>query len=176
MNALIGVTGRFQPFHFDHLDLVRYALARADRVLIGITNPDATARVAHAASAHRHLPESNPWTFAERATLVLEALRADGVAAERFCIVPFDLEDPAGWRSILPPGTPQLVRVFSEWEREKARRFADHGYPPLVLEGNPAVRISASDIRAAMRSGGDWAGLVPPGARDLLLQWAGAIA
>jgi len=167
----LGVTGRFQPFHVDHLELVRHALGLAAQVLIGITNPDPAARVAHAASAHRHLADANPFSYAQRARLVEAALRADGVAAGRFRIVPFPLEEPSHWPALLPPGSPQLVRVFSDWEREKARRFAAAGYPPLLLQGDPATRVSATDIRRRLATGEPWQQQVPTGARELLAGW-----
>ena len=166
----IVVTGRFQPIHFDHLALLRHAFALAEHVVVGITNPEPATRTAHPASAHRHLASANPWTCEERAAQIAAALQADGVAAGRYTILPFPLDEPERWPALVPPGTPQLVRVFSDWEREKVRRFAAHGYPPIVLEGDLATRLAASDIRAAMRSGAAWQAQVPPGARELLEQ------
>ena len=170
--ARMGVTGRFQPIHFDHLALLQHAFAQADHVIIGITNPEPAARAAHPASAHRHLAAANPWTYDERAALIDAALCSAGVDSARYTILPFPLDEPARWPALLPPGTPQLVRVFSDWEREKVRRFAAAGYPPQVLEGNPATRLSASDIRSAMQDAAPWQQWVPPGARELLLRWS----
>ncbi len=173
---LLAVTGRFQPFHADHLELVQWALARAARVCIGITNPDAAARAAHPASAHRHRPDANPWNDAQRAALVRAALNAAGVDPARYDIVPFPLDEPARWPALVPGGTPQLVRVFTDWEREKLRRFEAAGYPVVALQGDPARRISATDIRAALASGAPWEQWVPPGARELLASWTSAAA
>lgn len=164
-------TGRFQPLHCDHLDMALHGLALARRLIVGITNPDPARRVAHAASAHRHLAESNPLSFAQRSRLVEAALHAAGVAAGRFDIVAFPLDEPSAWARLLPAGTPQLVRVFSDWEREKARRFAAAGYPPIVLEGDPARRATATEIRRLIRCGEAWQDQVPAGARELLEEW-----
>jgi nicotinamide mononucleotide adenylyltransferase len=173
---LLAVTGRFQPFHVDHLELVQWALAHASRVCIGITNPGGEARQAHPASAHRHRADANPWSDAQRAALIRAALQAAGVAASRYDIVPFPLDDPSRWAAIVPAGTPQLVRVFTDWEREKLRRFEAAGYPVVALEGDPARRVSATDIRAALAGGAAWQHWVPPGARELLAGWTGAAA
>lgn len=173
---LLAVTGRFQPFHVDHLALVRHALDRAGQVVIGITNPDSAARVAHPASAHRHLASANPFDYAQRERLIAAALHADGIDAARYRIVAFPLDEPARWPALLPPGTPQLVRVFSDWEREKVRRFAAAGYPPLVLQGDPATRVSATGIRRCLASGEAWQHWVPPGARELLVDWVAQAA
>ncbi len=167
----IILTGRFQPFHNDHLELVQIALGLADRLLIGITNATAAERHQHPTNAHRHLASANPYSYEEREQLIQAALRSAGVSATRYRLVPFPLEDPHRWPLLVAPGTAQLVRVFSDWEREKARRFAAAGYPPHVLEGDPGQQITASAIRAAMLRGAPWEQWVPPGARELLRQW-----
>ncbi len=170
-HRLLAITGRFQPFHNDHLALVRYALERAERVAIGITNPDPATRQAHPASGHRHLAAANPFSYAQRRELIAAALLTDGCERSRFAIMPFPLDEPRHWPTILPLGTPQLVRVFSDWEREKVRRFSAAGFPVCVLAGDAARRISASDIRAAMTRREPWQHWVPPGARELLASW-----
>lgn len=167
----IAVTGRFQPLHVDHLDLLRRAFALGEQVIIGITNPDAAPRRAHAASAHRHLPEANPYSFAERRELIDCALAAEPGVAGRYRIVACDLDDPRGWSSLFPAGTTQLVRVFSDWEREKLRRFTAAGFPVIELAGDPQTRVSASDIRSAMRAGMPWQHWVPPAVAARLEQW-----
>lgn len=173
---VLAVTGRFQPFHVDHLELVQWALAHAEKVCIGVTNPCSELRQAHPASAHRHRADANPWNDAQRAALIRAALDAASVPVARYDIVPFPLDDPSRWPAILPAGTPQLVRVFSDWEREKLRRFEAAGYPVVALQGDPERRISATDIRSAMANGAPWQHWVPPGARELLLEWTSAAA
>ena len=168
---LVGYTGRFQPFHMDHLEMVHTALGLAQRVVIGVTNPDPTMLHRHAASAHRHLPDANPFTYEERSAMITAALATDSVSPERVRIVPFPLESAADWPSLLPPGTPQLVRVFSDWEREKVRRFDGAGYPAIVLEGNPLTRISGTEIRRRLACDEPWEQWVPPGARELVARF-----
>lgn len=165
------VTGRFQPFHVQHLELVRLALERTSCVIVGVTNPEPEDRRAHPASAHRHLASANPFTYAQREQAIDAALRADGVARDRYRIVPFPLDEPARWPAVAPPGTPQFVRVYSDWEREKARRFEAAGYPPVVLEGDLDTRVSGTEIRRRMASGESWEAWVPPGAREAVTRW-----
>lgn len=171
---LVAFTGRFQPFHRDHLAMVRHALALAESVLIGITNPDGAPRAAHPANDHRHLDEANPYSYAQRAELVQAALAADGIPADRYRIVPFPLDTPAEWPAILWPGTPQLVRVFTDWEQEKVRRFAAAGYPPIVVEGDLSTRLTATEVRRRLAAGEGPPDSVPPGARELLTAWTDA--
>lgn len=173
---LLAVTGRFQPFHVDHLELLQWALAHADQVCIGITNPGDEPRSAHPASAHRHRADANPWSDAQREALIRAALTAAEVDSQRYEIVRFPLDRPSRWGHLVPAGTPQLVRVFSDWEREKLRRFDHAGYPVVELPGDPARRVSATAIREALALGEPWQHWVPPGARELLENWTGTAA
>ncbi|MEO0998680.1 MAG: cytidyltransferase [Pseudomonadota bacterium] len=157
----MAVTGRFQPFHRDHLDLVRYALTRRQRVVIGITNPDRRSLKPESDSRHRHLPGANPFSYFQRMTMIVAALDESGIARDRFRIVPFPLDCAEVWAGYIPLDATQLVRVYSGWEREKARKLRDGGYSVEVLHGDPATRISASDIRRAMQTSGSWQPLVP---------------
>ncbi|MBK6598693.1 MAG: adenylyltransferase/cytidyltransferase family protein [Proteobacteria bacterium] len=168
---LLVITGRFQPFHNDHLQLVQFALGRAARVVIGITNADPAARQAHPTNAHRHLARANPFSYEERKQLIAAALAAAAIPASRYEIVAFPLDEPAAWPAIVPPGAAQIVRVFSDWEREKVRRFESAGYLTVVLEGDLARRISATDIRQALAQDKPWQHWVPPGTRELLANW-----
>lgn len=167
--ACIAVAGRFQPFHVDHLELVLHALALAEQVLICITNPDARSLQPAAQSAHRHLAAANPFTWFERLRIIEAALEHTGTARRRYVITPFPLDEPATWSSYVPRRTPHLVRIFSDWEREKSRRLRAGDYPVIELQGDSQRRVSASDIRAAMARGdGTWRELVPDGARLVL--------
>ena len=170
---LVVFTGRFQPFHLDHLEMVRHALGLAERVLIGVTNADEANLIPHAASAHRHLASANPFSYQQRVQLIDAALQAETIARERYDIVPFPLDTPERWPALVAPGTPQLVRVYSDWEREKVRRFAAAGYPPLVVEGDAAKRLTATEVRRALAAGEAVPGSVPVGARELLQSWLG---
>ena len=164
----IAVTGRFQPFHYDHLELVLHALTLGEHLLIGITNPDSRSLQEQAASTHRHLDASNPFTFFERAQMVGRALRDAGIRASRYDIVPFPLDAPAVWPAYIPLQATQVVRVFSAWERDKARQLEAGGYEVRLIDGDTQRRISATDIREAMRRDQDWYHLVPGGTRSVL--------
>ncbi len=165
----VAVTGRFQPFHTDHLALVLHALSLAGKVLIGITNPDSRSLQPAPESDHRHLPAANPFSWFERLQFIEAALEHHGVARARYTLAPFPLDAPSTWPAYVPAGTPQLVRIFSDWEREKSRRLTAGGYPVIELQGEPARRVSASDLRAAMARGdGTWRTHVPAGTLKML--------
>lgn len=167
MTTYACVTGRFQPVHDQHLELIGMALARAGRAVVGVTNPDTDARRAEATSRHRHTSKANPFNYFERLTLLRAALWAKGWE-ERVMIVPFDLTRPACWTEYVPLDALQVVRVFSEWEREKARQLREAGYRVWEVAGDPASKVHATDIRDAMARGGDWTMLVPAATIPLL--------
>ena len=68
------IHGRFQPFHLGHLEYLKGAAAHSDEVWVGITNPDPTRVKPEPADPLRHLPESNPYTYADRLLMVKAAV------------------------------------------------------------------------------------------------------
>jgi len=155
------VTGRFQPVHEQHLALFEIALAECQHLVIAVTNPDPGAHHRERTSAHRHTASANPFTYFERLRLLEAALRDRGLA-ERATMVPFDLTRPEFWPQYVPLAACQFVRAYSDWERQKAGWFAEAGYAVMLLDGDQADRMSASDIRSGMRAGDrSWHSLVP---------------
>lgn len=168
MNALGCVTGRFQPVHGQHLSLFGIALQRCAHLVVAITNPDSAARQAEPTSAHRHTADANPFGYFERCRLIEAALTECGWR-ERCTLVPFDLGRPALWPQYVPLHAEQFVRAYGDWEREKARRLQDAGYPVVLIDGEPHNRQSASAIRDSLRRGdADWRSMVPPATLPLL--------
>jgi cytidyltransferase-like protein len=156
------VHGRFQPFHNGHLEYLRAAVPLCETLIVGITNPDPATTAAEKTSEHRHLPESNPYTYFERLLIVREVLRDEGVPDEGSIIIPFPVNSPERWRYYLPPNAVHYLRVFSDWEQSKVDRLREHGYRVEVLHPGIAKEIEASEVRRRMASGGDWQSLVPP--------------
>jgi len=172
-HASIAIVGRFQPFHLDHLQLVMYGLTLADKVIVGITNPDNRSLKAVATNTHRHQPSANPFTYLERLRIIDAALRCAAVATDRYEVVPFPLDDSRVWADYIPYSTPQLVRVFSAWERDKAATLQRGGYVVELLQGDPEQKISASDVRAAMAVGQPWQHWLPSGAAEVVASLPG---
>lgn len=169
--SLVCVTGRFQPVHRQHVELFEIALRDADHLVVAVTNPDASARHVEATSAHRHLDAANPFTYFERSLLLAAAL--DGLPAT---VVPFDLTRPDVWPEYVPLHATQLVRVYDGWEQQKAELLAAGGYRVSVLAGDPAVKVSATDVRCALVAGTGWEALVPDAVVALLRELVGGAA
>ena len=154
------IHGRFQPFHNGHLEYLRGAAARSERVFVGITNPDPRRVKEEPSDPLRHLPESNPYTYTQR-LLMIDAVAAD----ERLPVhvIPFPVNEPELWPAYVPDGVTQYLRLFSEWGGTKLDRMRDAGYDVEVLDEGAEKQVSGAEVRAALRSGGDWEALVSPG-------------
>jgi nicotinamide-nucleotide adenylyltransferase len=162
------IHGRFQPFHNGHLEYMRGAAAQCEELFVGITNPDPTRVKPEASDPVRHLPESNPWTYAERLLMVKAAALDLGLELERVHVVPFPVNEPELWNAYVPGGVTQYVRLFSDWGDEKLDRLRTAGYEVVVLDEGADKQVSGSEVRAALRAGSDWEPLVPAGVAQVI--------
>ena len=154
------IHGRFQPFHNGHLEYLRGASARSDVVFVGITNPDPQRIREEPSDPLRHLPESNPFTYVERLLMVTAVAADEEIAAH---VIPFPVNEPELWPAYVPPGVTQYLRLFSDWGGTKLERMREAGYEVVILDEGAEKEISGADVREALRGGGDWESLVPPG-------------
>jgi nicotinamide-nucleotide adenylyltransferase len=159
------IHGRFQPFHNGHLEYLRGAAERSDEVWVGITNPDPARVKEEPSDPLRHLPESNPYTYAERLLMVKAAAGDAGIDVH---VIPFPVNEPELWDAYVPRDVTQYIRLFSEWGGTKLDRLREAGYEVVVLDEDAEKQISGADVRAALRDGGDWRALVPPGVARVL--------
>jgi cytidyltransferase-like protein len=162
------IHGRFQPFHLGHLEYLRAASARSDELFVGITNPDPTRIRPEPSDPARHLPESNPWTYAERLLMVKAAAGDLGLDLARVHVIPFPVNEPELWPASVPDGVTQYLRLFSEWGGTKLERLQDAGYEVVVLDQGAEKEISGADVRAALREGGDWESFVSQGVAQVI--------
>ncbi|MBI2684119.1 MAG: adenylyltransferase/cytidyltransferase family protein [Actinobacteria bacterium] len=158
--ALGMIHGRFQPFHNGHLEYLVAAAGRCRRLVVGITNPDGFPTRPEPDDPTRHLPTSNPFTTAERARMVQAAAAEVGVGPVE--CVPFAITEPELWDDHVPRDAVQFVRVLSPWGSAKLARFRERGFTIVVLDAPGGKWVSGEQVRAALRSDGDWRSLVPP--------------
>ena len=162
------IHGRFQPFHNGHLEYMRGAASLCDELFVGITNPDPTHIKPEAADPARHLPESNPWSYAERLLMVKAAAADLGLDLSQLHVIPFPVNEPELWPAYVPEGVTQFLRLFSDWGGEKLDRLRSAGFEVVVLDEGAEKEVSGTHVREALRSGGDWQSLVPPGVARVL--------
>jgi len=162
------IHGRFQPFHNGHLEYLRGAAERSDEIWIGITNPDPERIKPEESDPLRHLPESNPFSYADRLLMVKAAaaeLRLDPAAVH---VIPFPVNEPELWPAYVPGGVTQYLRLFSAWGGTKLDRLREAGYEVVILDEGAEKQLSGADVRSALREGRDWEALVPPGVADIV--------
>ena len=162
-------TGRFQPFHNQHLEVLSALSHEFDRIIIGITNPDIENLFEHAASLHRHTDVANPFSYESRVQIIKASISdltdLNNVEIE---IIPFDLTQPSSWT--VPAETVFALRIFSVWEVSKLNLFTGQGFEVLELPA-PANKLSASDIREALTTNDStWHSHVAPGAVSTIQQ------
>jgi nicotinamide-nucleotide adenylyltransferase len=162
-------TGRFQPFHNQHLEVLSALSREFDQIIIGITNPDIENLFEHAASQHRHTDAANPFSYESRVQIVKASIselsELNGVEIE---IIPFDLTQPSSWA--VPAETVFALRIFSSWEASKLDLFTGQGFEVLELPA-PVTKLSASDIREALTTNDStWHSHVAPGAISTIQQ------
>ena len=162
------IHGRFQPFHNGHLEYLKGAAARCDEVFVGITNPDPARIKPEDSDPLRHLPESNPFSYVERLLMVKAAAADAGIELERLHVIPFPVNEPELWPAYVPEDVVQFIRLFSDWGGTKLERLRDAGYEVVVLDEGSEKEVSGADVRAALKAGGDWERMVPPGVTAVL--------
>ena len=155
------IHGRFQPFHIGHLEYLQGAAARATRSGSGSRIPTRRGCEPEPSDPLRHLPESNPYTYAER-LLMVKAAAAETVDVDVH-VIPFPVNEPELWHAYVPDGVTQFIRHFSDWGSTKIDRLRAAGYDVVVLDEGAEKEISGVDVRTAMREGRAWQPLVPAG-------------
>ena len=162
------VHGRFQPFHIGHLEYLCGAADRCEEIFVGITNPDPERIRPEESDPLRHLPESNPFTYVERLLMVKAAAQDAGIDLARLHVIPFPVNEPELWPAYVPDGVVQYIRLFSDWGGTKLDRLREAGYEVEILDEGAEKELSGADVREAMRAGGEWEPLVPPGVARVL--------
>lgn len=154
------VVGRFQPLHYGHLYLFRYALSRAEELVIGI------------GSSQFCCQPRNPLSAGERMELIVVTLRREGFPMERISItcIP-DTESPEeNWGLIVLDRVPKIDVAFSN-DPETIRCLKEVG---VHVENVPFFRreiYEATKIRELILKGDDsWKQLVPRSSLNLLIE------
>lgn len=152
MNGLL--IGRFQPFHLGHLDALRYALAKADNLWLGL------------GSSNKPIQKNNPFTANERKDMILSSI--DDVTKTKIQIffIP-DVENHKKWIELIDSIVPKFDIVFTNDELTK------HLYSKkdVIVESIPFTKrdvLSGTNIRELIISDKPWTHLVPNGTLNVL--------
>ncbi|TLZ45279.1 MAG: nicotinamide-nucleotide adenylyltransferase [Methanobacteriota archaeon] len=139
--------GRFQPFHRGHLAMVKRILESHTEIIVGIGS-----------AQYSHTGE-NPFTGGERYEMIKRSLDREGI--HNYHIVPIPhTHVHSVWVSHVQSLVPPFDVVYTNSDLV-VRLFREHGLkvlsPPLLDRD----RLSGTEVRRRMLSGGDWESLVP---------------
>lgn len=152
MNGLL--IGRFQPFHLGHLDALRFALSKVDKLWIGL------------GSSNKTLQKNNPFSAEERKEMILSSIDESMKQRIQIYFIP-DLENHIKWIELIDTLVPKFDIVFSNDELTR------HLYSKRDVEvlSIPFVKrdiLSGTNIRNLIISDQKWEDLVPEGTKIFL--------
>lgn len=175
------VHGRFQPFHNEHLEFVLLGLLHSKtKLFIGITNPENNSQKNEMKKGadHRYNPESNPYTFEQRKEMIEKTLSGFNIPKNRYEIIPFDID--LGQEAIKKLSKDKgedivhILKIFSEWEREKIQLIQDSGMKYHILNNHEMdvsqKHISGTLVRELFSSKRNWEDYTPSGTNSVLKQ------
>ena len=141
--------GRFQPFHWGHLELVKQILSECDEVIIALTG-----------SQFNYI-KKDPFTAGERIEMIHQALKESDVDVSRCFIVGIENQfNVATWASYLKSSLPEFSKVYSGNDYVKML-LADYGYDVVSPKFFDREKYNATKIRQLISEGKEWESLVP---------------
>lgn len=173
MHPLGFIHGRFQVLHNDHLTYLLAGKKLCERLIIGVTNPDPTTTREEETNPERSIQANNPLSFEERKAMIEAALMEIGMDRHVFSVVPFPINCPELLEERAPRDAVYYLTIYDDWGREKRKRFQTLGLNTHVMWERPESEkgISGTEVRAAIRQGGEWRPLVPPAVAALVDRW-----
>jgi len=153
MNGLL--IGRFQPFHLGHLEALRFALSKVDKLWVGL------------GSSNKPAQKNDPFSAEERKEMILSSI--DDLMKDKISIyfIP-DLDNHVKWIEKIDTIVPKFDIVFSNDELTK------HLYSKRALQIIPIPFLkrdilSGTKIRDLIISDQKWDNLVPEGTKNFLI-------
>ncbi len=153
--------GRFQPFHYGHLEAIRQALRECDELVIVVGS-----------AQYSHTFE-NPFTAGERIEMIRLALRESGISLDRVIIVPVpDVGEHLIWVSKVKTFSPKFDVIYTNNSLVK-RLFEEEG-TEVKQPGLYRREIEmGTAIREKMLKGEPWDDLVPKSVAEYIREIRG---
>ena len=152
MNGLL--IGRFQPFHLGHLEALRFALSKVDKLWIGI------------GSSNKSPEKNNPFTAEERKEMILSSISNSISEKIQIYSIP-DLDNHKKWIENIDTIVPEFDVVFSNDELTQSL-YSKFGKNVLSVPFKQREVLSGTKIREKIKSDQNWQTLVPEGTQKVL--------
>jgi len=152
MNGLL--IGRFQPFHLGHLDAIRFALSKVEKLWIGL------------GSSNKPNEKNNPFSADERKEMIL--LSIDQSISNRIQIfyIP-DLDNHEKWIENIDSIVPDFDVVFTNDELTQSL-YSKRGKKVIPVPFKDRENLSGTNIRNKILSDQNWKQLIPNGTKTVL--------
>jgi len=168
-SGLVGVIGRFQPFHWGHFEYLAEAARIGTALVVGIANPTERETRVTDSDFGRSRREANPFSYGQRSQMISVSL--ERLAPQlAFTVRPCDLRSSALLRNSLGSCDLVALTVYDGGGAEKRDLVREAGYDVVILWYRSEKLTTGSEIRRRWRSGEPWEHLVPSGTADVLRQ------
>ena len=153
MNGLL--IGRFQPFHLGHLEALRFALSKVDKLWVGL------------GSSNKLIEKNNPFTAEERKEMILSSI--DDSMKENISIffIP-DVDNHVKWIEKIDTIVPKFDIIFSNDELTK-HLYSKRTTQVVSIPFLNRDKLSGTNIRDLIVSDQKWEDLVPEGTKNFLI-------
>ena len=153
MNGLL--IGRFQPFHLGHLEALRFALSKVDKLWLGL------------GSSNKPIEKNNPFSAEERKEMILSSI--DDSMKEKISIyfIP-DLDNHVRWIEKIDTIVPDFDIVFSNDELTN-HLYSKRDVQVLSIPFLKRDELSGTNVRDLIISDQNWNALVPKGTENFLI-------
>jgi len=152
MNGLL--IGRFQPFHLGHLEALKFALSKVDKLWVGL------------GSSNKPIDKNNPFTAEQRKEMILSSI--DDSMKKRISIyfIP-DLDNHMKWIEKIDTIVPKFDIIFSNDELTN-HLYSKRNIQVISIPFLNRESLSGTNIRDLIISDQKWDDLVPDGTRNFL--------
>ncbi|QUC64673.1 nicotinamide-nucleotide adenylyltransferase [Nitrosopumilus sp. K4] len=152
MNGLL--IGRFQPFHLGHLNALKFALSKVDKLWVGL------------GSSNKPREKNNPFSAEERKEMILSSI--DEYMKERISIyfIP-DLDNHVKWIEKIDTIVPKFDVIFSNDELTN-HLYSQRDIQVISIPFLKRDELSGTNIRDLIISDQKWEHLVPDGTKNFL--------
>jgi len=146
--------GRFQPFHLGHLEALKFALSKVDKLWVGL------------GSSNKHVEKNNPFTAEQRKEMILASI--DDSMKEKILLyfIP-DVDNHIRWIEKIGTIVPKFDIIFSNDDLTK-HLYSKRNVQILSIPFLNRESLSGTNIRDLIIRDQKWDDLVPIGTRNFL--------
>ncbi|MCA9827662.1 MAG: nicotinamide-nucleotide adenylyltransferase [Nitrosopumilus sp.] len=153
MNGLL--IGRFQPFHLGHLEALRFALSKVDKLWVGL------------GSSNKPVEKNNPFTAEERKEMILSSIDDSMKKDISIYFIP-DVDNHVKWIEKIDAIVPKFDIIFSNDDLTK-HLYSKRATQVVSIPFFNRDKLSGTNIRDLIISDQKWDDLVPEGTKNFLI-------